>query len=152
MLTKWFDMIIPEGSYHVEDIDEFVQREIRKNTHYDKANDKVYIEISASTNTLKSEMIKKDSYEVDFRRYISISSLLGFHSRLYASGFNEFENMVNIFTINSILVNMDIIQVVMLIVSHNVQFTRSYQMSLLHINYRKSSSSSLPSNNCRHNT
>ena len=29
--APWFDIIIPEGSYHVEDINEFVQREMRKN-------------------------------------------------------------------------------------------------------------------------
>ena len=53
-----------------------------KNIHYDKANDKVYIEISDNTNTLKSEMIIKDNYEVDFRRYNSITSRVGFHSKL----------------------------------------------------------------------
>ena len=26
----WFDIFIPEGSYHVEDINEFIQREMRK--------------------------------------------------------------------------------------------------------------------------
>ena len=26
----WFDIIIPEGSYHVEDITKFIQREMRK--------------------------------------------------------------------------------------------------------------------------
>ena len=26
----WFDIIIPEGSYHVEDIIEFIKREVRK--------------------------------------------------------------------------------------------------------------------------
>ena len=82
---------------------------MRKNGHYDKANDKVYIEISANTKTWKSEMIIKDNYEVDFRRYNSINSLLRFHSKLYTSGFNESENMVNILTINSILVNIYII-------------------------------------------
>ena len=45
----WFDIIIPEGSYHVEDTNKFIQREMRKNSHYDKANDKCYIEISANT-------------------------------------------------------------------------------------------------------
>ena len=30
------DIIIPEGSYHVEDINDFIQREMRKNCHYDK--------------------------------------------------------------------------------------------------------------------
>ena len=30
--ATWFDIIIPEGSYHVEDINEFIQREMRKMT------------------------------------------------------------------------------------------------------------------------
>ena len=63
--TPWFDIIIPEGSYHVEDIDEFIQREMRKNDHYDKVNDKNNIEISANTNTLKSEIFHKNNYAVD---------------------------------------------------------------------------------------
>ena len=60
--TALVDIIIPEGSYHVEYVNEFIQRQMRKNGHYDKANDKCYIEISANTNTLKSEMIIKDNY------------------------------------------------------------------------------------------
>ena len=42
----WFDIIIIQ----VEDIIEFIQREMRKNGHYDKASDKDNIEISANTN------------------------------------------------------------------------------------------------------
>ena len=30
LVPPWFDIIIPEGSYHVEDIKEFVQGEMRK--------------------------------------------------------------------------------------------------------------------------
>ena len=82
---------------------------MRKNSHYHKSNDKVYIEIYGNTNTLKSEIIIKDDYEVNFRRYNSINSLLGFHSKIYTLGFNESENIVNSLTINSILVNIDII-------------------------------------------
>ena len=63
--------------------------------------------------------------EVDFRRYNSINSLLGIDSKLYTSGFNESENMVNILTINSILVNIDIISGSYV----NPQFTHSFQMS-----------------------
>ena len=74
----------------------FNEREIRKNGHYDKANDNDNIEISANTNTLKSEMILKDKYEVDFRQDKSINSLLVFYSKLYTSGFSESENIVNI--------------------------------------------------------
>ena len=82
---------------------------MRKNGHYDKANDKDNIEISANTNTLKSEIFFKNNYEVHFRQDKSINSLPRFHSKLCTSGFHEPENMVNILTINSILVNIDII-------------------------------------------
>ena len=95
-----FDIIIPEGSYHVEDIGEFILREMIKNCHYNIVNDKNKIEISANTNILKSEMFLKNNYQVDFRKYKSINSLLGFDSNLYTSGFHESENMVNILTTN----------------------------------------------------
>ena len=54
-------------------------------------------------------MIINNNCEVDFRRYNSINSFLGFDSKLYTSGFNESENMVNILTINSLLGSIDII-------------------------------------------
>ena len=67
---------------------------MRKNGHYDKAIDKDNIEISANTNTLKCEMINNNNCVVDFRRYNFINSLLEINSKLYTSGFNEFENIV----------------------------------------------------------
>ena len=82
---------------------------MRKNGHYDKANDKDIIEISANTNTLKSEIFLRNNDEVDFRQYNSINCLLEFHSKLYTSGFHESEDIINILTINSILVNVDLI-------------------------------------------
>ena len=82
---------------------------MRKNCYYDKASNKCYIEISANTNTLKSEMILKDNYENDVKQYNSINNLLGFKNKLYILGFNESENMVIILTINSIIVNILII-------------------------------------------
>ena len=54
-------------------------------------------------------MFLKKNNKVDFRKDNSINSLLGFHSNLYKAGFHESENMVNILTINSILVNIYII-------------------------------------------
>ena len=107
--TPWGDIIIPEGSYHVEDINEFFQREMIKNNHYDQTSDKVYIEISTNTNTLKSEMFLRNNYEVDYRKDKSINSLLGCNSNLNTSGVYESDNMVNIPTINCIIVNIDII-------------------------------------------
>ena len=81
---------------------------MRDNCHYDNAKDKDYIEISANTNNLKSEMILRRT-EADFKQGKIVNSLLGCHSKLYTWGFNESENMVSIFTINSILVNIHII-------------------------------------------
>ena len=78
--APWFDIFIPEGSYHVEDINEFIHRQIRKNGHYDKAKDKDNIAISANINTLKSEMIINNNCQVDFRRYNFINNPLGFDS------------------------------------------------------------------------
>ena len=54
-------------------------------------------------------MILRNNYAVDFRKDKSMNSLQGFDSKFYTSGFNESENMVNILTINRILVNIDII-------------------------------------------
>ena len=54
-------------------------------------------------------MVINNNCEVDFRRYTFINSLLGFDSKLYTSGSNESENMVNILSINSIAFNTDII-------------------------------------------
>ena len=87
----WYNIIIPEGSYHVEDTNEFIQREIRKKGHYNKANDKNNIELYANTNRLKSEMFLRNNYEVDFRQYNSINSLLGFHNNLYNQDFTSME-------------------------------------------------------------
>ena len=41
---------------------------MRKNGHYEKTNDKDNIEISANTNTLKSEMFLMKNYEVDSQK------------------------------------------------------------------------------------
>ena len=75
-------------------------------------------------------MFLKNNYEVDFRKDKSINNLIGFDSKLCTSGFHESENMVNILTINSILVNINIISGSYVHGSNNPQFTRSFQMSL----------------------
>ena len=54
-------------------------------------------------------MFLNNNCEVDFKRNNSMNSLLGFDSKHYSTGLHESENMVNILTINSILVNIDII-------------------------------------------
>ena len=71
----WYNIIIPEGSYHIEDINQLIQRDMRKSGHYAKENDKDYIEIYANTNTLKSERFSRITMRLTSDRENSINSL-----------------------------------------------------------------------------
>jgi len=101
--TVWYHIYVPEGSYDIDDINEYIQQEMRQNGHADK------ITISANTNTLKAELIMENGYQVDFGTVNSIGSVLGFNNKVYTDDYQESENPVNILSINSILVNIDII-------------------------------------------
>ena len=99
----WYQLRIPTGSYDIEDINEFIQQKMKQNGHGNS------VTISANTNTLKAVLILENGYQVDFRPDHSISSVLGFNNAVYSSDYQEKENLVNILSINSILVNVDII-------------------------------------------
>ena len=102
-------MCIPEGSYDITDINDTIQQKMRQNGHYDPTNEEYYIAISANSNTLKSVLILENNYQVDFRHPNSISRVLGFYNDIYTLDFQESENVVNILSINSLLVNLDTI-------------------------------------------
>ena len=80
-----------------------------KRGHHDPINEDYYINISANSNTLKSVLILEKDYQVDFNNQNSITKVLEFTSTKYTEGFHESEYVVNILSINSILVNIDII-------------------------------------------
>ena len=82
---------------------------MEKQGHYDEVNNDYYINISANSNTLKSVLIIESGYQVDFNQPNNLSKVLGFTGTKYEEGFHESENVVNILSINSILVNIDII-------------------------------------------
>ena len=82
---------------------------MEKRGHYDLINEDYYINISANSNTLNSILILEKDYQVDFNNQNSLAKVLGFTGAKYTEGFHESENMVNILSINSILVNIDII-------------------------------------------
>ena len=100
---------ILEGSYEIDYINNTIQHEMKKRGHYDPINEEYYINISANSNTLKSVLILGKDYQVDFNNQNSIAKVLGFTNAKYTEGFHESENVVNILSINSILVNIDII-------------------------------------------
>ena len=82
---------------------------MEKRGHYDRVNEDYYINISANSNTLKSVLILEKDYQLDFNHQNSLAKVLGFTGAKYMERFHESENVVNILSINSILVNIDII-------------------------------------------
>jgi len=77
---------------------------MKRNGHNDES-----IKITANTNTLKSVLEIQGDFRVDFRAQNSISSVLGFRNQVYEEGIHESDSVVNISSINSILVNVDVI-------------------------------------------
>ena len=67
------------------------------------------INLSGNSNTLKSVLILENHYQVDSNHQNTIAKVFGFTNAKYTRGFHESENPVNILSINSILVNLDII-------------------------------------------
>ena len=106
--NSWVKIKIPEGSYEIDDINNTIQHEMEKRGHHDPTNEDYYINISANSNTLKSVLIMEKDYQVDFNHQNSLAKVLGFTGAKYTEGFHESENVVNILSINSILVNIDI--------------------------------------------
>lgn len=107
--TTWIDIEIPHGSYEVGDIDATIKQRMKQNGHYDTVNDEYCISITANTSTLKSVLTIGNDYQVDFKPVNSVATVLGFNRALYTANYQESENVVNILSINSILVNIDII-------------------------------------------
>jgi hypothetical protein len=107
--SSWVEIYIPIGSYDITDINETIQLKMRQNGHYDRGNEEYHITISANSNTLKSVLLLGGNYQVDFRANNSVASVLGFNSDIYTLEYQESENVVNILSINSLLVNVDII-------------------------------------------
>ena len=107
--NSWVKIKIPEGSYEIDDINNTIQHEMEKRGHHDPINKDYYINISANSNTLKSVLILEKYYQVDFNQQNSLAKVLGFTGTKYTEVFHESENVVNILSIDSILVNIDIV-------------------------------------------
>jgi len=101
---QWVEVQISEGSYNLIDIAETIKIAMKRNGDNNES-----IKITANTNTLKSVLEIQGNFQVDFRARNSISSVLGFRNQVYEEGIHESQNVVNILSINSILVNVDVI-------------------------------------------
>ena len=104
----WTKIKIPVGSYEIDDINQKLRFEMERLGHYDEVNNEPFINIAANSNTLKCILIIGKGYQVDFNQANNLSRVLGFTGQKYGEGFHESEKPVNILSINSILVNIDI--------------------------------------------
>src|SRR5688572_16970859 len=107
--VTWVDVNIPEGCYEITDINDYLQRIMKENGHYDVANAQPSISIEPNSNTLKSVLTIAPLYVVDFRPDNSIRTVLGFNRGTYSEGYNESEQIVSIMNITSLRVRSDVI-------------------------------------------
>ena len=107
--ATWTVIRIPEGSYEIIDINEFIQRTMKEQGHYDQEGNAYCLTLQPNTNTLKAVLELHPNYWVDLRPNNSIGSVLGFHKQIYKGGYNESENIVQIVSVNSLRVTSDII-------------------------------------------
>jgi hypothetical protein len=107
--ATWYDIEIPEGSYEITDINEHIQRVMKESGHYDSISDEYYITLESNNNTLKAVLEIATNYKVDFTTANSIRTVLGFSAQVYASGYNESENIVNIMNVSSLRITSDVI-------------------------------------------
>ena len=91
--------------YDVIDIAETIKIAMKRNGNGDDA-----VKISTNTNTLKSILELSNDFIVDFWVRNSIASVLCFAKQIYKEGIHESQNVVNILSINSILVTVDVIR------------------------------------------
>ena len=96
---------------------------MKSNGHWDEANEEFYVSILANPpqklNTLEINIhinnknnsnieVIENNYLVNFKSGNSLRKLLGFNSKTYSAS-QESERVVDILSVNSILVNLDII-------------------------------------------
>jgi len=106
---SWVNVNVPEGCYEITDINDYLQRTMKENGHYDIANAQPNVSIEPNSNTLKSVLTIAPNYKVDFMSDNSIRTVLGFNRWVYSDGYNESEQIVNIMNITTLRVTSDVI-------------------------------------------
>ena len=107
--VKWYEVKIPTGCYDIDSINTVMQRMLM--AEYGVKENEKHVILSANKNTLKCILEIRDAATiVDFKVDNSLRSVLGFKAKRY-SGVNRYEseNIVNILSVNSILVHCDIV-------------------------------------------
>ena len=104
--NDWKDISLTTGCYGLMDLNAEIGRQL-KNIGMPKA-----VEFKANYNTFKCIMILKAGYSIKFTVKGSLRTVLGFEAKTYKTTRDqrfESEHTVQILTVNSILVNCDLV-------------------------------------------
>lgn len=97
-------VIIPEGSYEIDDIYKYINNTISKNKSL-----KYFLTINANNNTLKCEIIS--SLVINFEKENNIGSLLGFKKKILQPNTNHISDLpIDILGVSSIQIDCNIIR------------------------------------------
>jgi hypothetical protein len=105
----WATIVIPEGSYELDEIEKYIYKELKTRKHWDATNDVSFIFVRGNLSTLKCELTITDRrIKVDFSAPASVgSTIFGFEQRIYENGSHVGVNTVNILSVNAVLVHCD---------------------------------------------
>ena len=104
----WLEFVIPIGCYDIKSINSVLQRLYMERTGK-KEKEKRFV-IEPNKNTLRCVLeVCDDKTIVNFDIENSLCSVLGFERKSYKRGRFESENLVNILSVNSILVHCDVV-------------------------------------------
>ncbi len=116
------EIIIPEGSYEIQDINQFIKNYFQLNSYTLKKpkknvseqetlipdKEEPFVVIEANNNTLQCEI--KANVKIDFTKENSIGKLLGFNKKvLEANKRYVSENPIDIFKVNSICIECNLV-------------------------------------------
>ncbi len=107
---NFFEFEIETGSYEISNLNDVIFAKMKANGHFNSVIDEPFIDIYANENTLKVIMELNNGYVVDFSQAESLRELLGFEAKIYNAQTNESTNPVQIITVNSILINLDVVE------------------------------------------
>lgn len=107
--NTWKSIVLPVGSYDIMQINAEIQRQMQAVGDWDKEDQQCYISLSENTATLKSVInILHQDYCVNFNKS-TLRSILGFSRQILNEGYYESEFPISLLTINSILVQCNLI-------------------------------------------